>query len=61
MRPTTCGNCGADLAKVEGRAEIWSDKEQVWSGLLDCPNCNASYVYIRPHERKRNGVQEKQP
>ena len=48
MRPTICGRCGADLAKTLGRAETWDPDPGYWVGLLNCPQCLAPYVYMRP-------------
>lgn len=48
MKPTTCGHCGAPLAKVAGRDERWDIHPGVWVGFLDCPACGQAYVYIRP-------------
>jgi hypothetical protein len=46
-RPVTCGKCGASLSLADGRAERYDPVDRVIVGFLDCPTCDAAYVYIR--------------
>jgi hypothetical protein len=46
-RPLTCGKCGVALVSARGYAERLDPVDRVIVGFLDCPNCQAVYVYIR--------------
>lgn len=50
-RPVTCGKCGADLRGVPGHDERLDRDGRDLVGFLECPACDAAYVYQRRRDR----------
>jgi hypothetical protein len=50
-RPVVCGKRGASLVAVAGHDERRDPVDPVIVGFLECPQCQAAYVYMRPERR----------